>query len=218
MKNVPRGYIFILAAVILVVLAFVSGLLVGDFVAEPTVKINTVEVTRIVKNPLGVDPGQRLLEVQVTRIVERKREIPILVEVTRIVEQQVGVPVEVTRVVVEIIVEEVMAEPPEPRDALIELSGASTFISANYIWNACNKLVFYGYASASQGDFIVHLWDANCTGSQDECMYPVFNMSANDGEIRGESLLRIPTGTYYLEIESIPDPPTTWTLAAECQS
>ena len=96
--------------------------------------------------------------------------------------------------------------------------GASTFVSENYLWNACNKLVFYGQASASQGNFTVRLWDARCTGSQDECMYPVFNMSANDGEIRGESLLRIPADTYYLEIASVPDPPATWTLAGECQS
>ena len=71
MKNVPRGYIFILAAVVLVVLAFVGGLLVGDFVAEPIVEINTVEVTRFVKNPLSADPGQGLLEL---RLLESWRD------------------------------------------------------------------------------------------------------------------------------------------------
>jgi hypothetical protein len=242
MKNVPRRYIYIIAAVTLAALAFLIGLTAGGIAERGTGESETVVVTRIVEKPLAAQPNQELVEVQVTRLIEIQVEVPvgvtrivkeqveIPVEVTRLVRQQVEVPVEVTRIVaehVEVIVEEVEVTrivevqqvlSPMPHDVFIELTGSGTLVTENYQWGACNKVVFYGAVSAPQGNFIVHLWDANCTGDEIECRHDIFNMAPYDGEVQAESLLKIPAGAYYLEFSSVPSAPTTWTLIGECQS
>lgn len=208
MESKSRLIIIGLAGLLLVSIAFLCGAVIGRFVVS-----DTAEVTRIVEKKVAAEPGQELVEVEVTRLVESQVEVP--VEVTRIVEQQieVEVPVEVTR-----IVEVEFQPPPMPHDVFLELSGSGTLVTENYQWGACNKAVFYGEVSAAQGNFIVHLWDADCTGDSYECSEGIFNMAPYDGEVRGDSLVQIPAGNYYLEFAHTPNPPATWTLMGECQS
>jgi hypothetical protein len=177
--------------------------------AEP----ETVEVTRLVEVPVEVT---RIVEV-VAEVVEaeasrdlfyREVEVEVVeVEVTRIVEQ----PTEVTRIV------EVVAEPePMPKEEFFRLDGVDTLVSENYEFGSCNKAVWYAHANQADGNFYVWLWDANCTGSENDCKDNIVDIAPYDGEQNGQVLTRISGGEYFLEVEHAPG--GGWTIWAECQS